>query len=248
MRLVKAVLAYEGSGFSGWQVQPRAPTVQAAVEKALERIHGHPVRVTAASRTDSGVHARGQVVHFQSDSGLSDRELGKALDYNLPGSVAVVGLRTSRAPFHARFQARSKLYRYRIFNSRRKPLFTEPDVAWFPRPLDAGRMRRAARHLVGTHDFTAFSSPNGARVRPVRTVESLTVRRAGEEVRIEVKADGFLYNMARIIVGTLLAAGTGKIRPADCGRILRSRDRRLAGPTADPKGLALVKVYYGKAA
>lgn len=244
MRVVKAVIAYDGSSFRGWQVQPNGLTVQAVFEKALHKIHGHKVPVTAASRTDSGVHAEGQVVHFATDSALADLRLQNALNFNLPDTVVVSSLRSMRAPFHARFDAKGKLYRYRVYASRAKPLFDRTRVLWLPHRLDIPAMRRAAKRFVGTHDFTAFSTPDERRGSKVRTLKRVSVLKHGPYIDIEVRGDGFLYNMVRVITGTLLHVGFGKFKPSDVPRILASKDRKRAGPTADPKGLSLVKVYY----
>ena len=245
MRVVKAVVAYDGTSFRGWQVQANGVTVQAVLEKALHKIHGRPIKVTAASRTDSGVHAEGQVVSFSSDSRLTDAKLQTALNFNLPATVVVASLASlgSKA-FHARFDAKGKLYRYRVYTGRSKPLFDRDRVLWLPHRLDVAAMRRAARLLTGRHDFTAFSTPDGRRGSKVRNLRSIVLRKAGPYLDIEVRADGFLYNMVRVIVGTLLHVGFGKLKPADVRRIFASKDRRRAGPTADPKGLSLIKVYY----
>lgn len=244
MRLIKAVLAYNGSFFHGWQVQKSSPTVQAAVEKALAKIHGRAVKVCAASRTDSGVHAQGQVIHFHSDARLSDRELRKALDHHLPPAISVLSLRTPDRPFHARFDAKGKLYRYTIYNGKRKPLFKGSCVSWIPYGLNIRKMRKAASVLAGKHDFTSFASPNGTSQRKVRTLQRLIVKRSGDDVIIEARGDGFLMNMLRIIVGTLVEVGRNKLHPEEMERILEARDRKAAGHTADSRGLMLVKVYY----
>ena len=244
MRLVKAVLAYDGTPFKGWQVQPNGTTVQAVLEKALHKIHGRPVKVTAASRTDSGVHALGQVVHFTTDSRLSDVKLQSALNFNLPATVVASSVASLDKNFHARFDAKGKLYRYRIHTGRARPLFDRGHVVWLPHRLDVAAMRRGAKHLGGRHDFTAFSTPDARKGSKVRHLRSLVLKRDGHYLDIEVRADSFLYNMVRVIVGTLLYVGFGKLKPADVPRILASKDRQKAGPTADPKGLSLVKVYY----
>lgn len=244
MRLVKAVVAYDGTAFSGWQIQKTGATVQGVIHKALHQIHGRPVRTVAASRTDTGVHAEGQVIHFESESRLTDAKLKRALNYHLPPAVAVRSLVSLKSKFHARYGAKAKLYRYVIYTGRTKPVFERPHVWWLPHRLDAAAMRRAARHLTGRHDFTSFSTPGEEEKNRVRTIFRLSVLKKGQSIVIEAKADGFLYNMVRIIVGTLVQAGNGKIRPEDIPAMLAAKDRRKAGPTAAPQGLRLIKVYY----
>ena len=193
MRLVKAVLAYDGTHFKGWQVQKNAGTVQNALNRALEQIHGHPVKTVAASRTDGGVHAEGQVVHFVSDSKLSDLKLRIAINYNLPETVAVRSLKTLKGEFHARFDARQKLYRYVIYTARTKPVFERAHVWWLAHKLDVPAMRRAAAHLVGKHDFTSFTAPGRDDRSKVRTVKRLSVVRKGDwitDVTYEVELLG----------------------------------------------------------
>lgn len=244
MRLIRALLAYDGTAFRGWQSQPNAPSVQAAVHKALHQIHGHAVKTTAASRTDGGVHAEGQVIHFESDSYLTDAKLRIAINFNVPSSVAVRSLKTVKPPFHARYGAKGKLYRYVIYTGKTKPIFERPHVWWLPSPLDVAAMRRGAKFLVGKHDFTSFSVPSPDDKSKVRTITSIRIRREKDRLVLEVKGGGFLHNMVRIIVGTLVHAGFGKLQSVDVKRILEAKDRKAAGPTAPAQGLTLVRVYY----
>jgi len=246
MRLVKAILAYDGTAFRGWQVQLNAPSVQGAVHKALQQIHGRPVKTAAASRTDGGVHAEGQTIHFQTDSKLSDAKLRIAINYNLPPSIAVRSLRSVKPSFHARYGAKSKLYRYAIYTGRTKPVFERPHVLWLPFRLNVAAMRQAAKFLIGTHDFTSYSTPSKDDKTRVRTVTSIRILKTSDRLNLEVTGPGFLHNMVRIIVGTLIHVGFGKLKPLDVQRILDAKDRRLAGPTAAAQGLTLVRVRYAK--
>jgi tRNA pseudouridine38-40 synthase len=182
MRLVKAVLAYDGTAFRGWQSQTNAPSVQASVHKALQQIHGRAVKTVAASRTDGGVHAEGQVIHFETDSYLTDAKLRIAMNYNLPPSVAIRSLRTVKPPFHARYGAKGKLYRYVIYTARTKPVFERPHVWWLESRLDVAAMRRAARTFVGRHDFTSFSVPSPEDKSKVRSIRSIRLRKTRDRI------------------------------------------------------------------
>jgi tRNA pseudouridine38-40 synthase len=235
---------YDGGGFCGWQVQAEGRTVQGALEEAVRRTTGEVVRVLGAGRTDAGVHAEGQVAHFDTDSDLPPARFLRALNYWLPEDVAVLECRRAGPQFHARFSARSKLYRYRILCSPvRRPL-REGFVLREWRELDAATMRQCAAALVGEHDFSSFASEHAATSTSVRRLLRSSLTRSDDELHYLVEGEGFLYNMVRIIVGTLLEVGRGKMSPEAFGDALAARDRRAAGPTAPARGLCLVRVNY----
>ena len=248
MATFKLTLAYDGGDFCGWQAQPAQRTVQGELEAAWREITGETVRVTAASRTDSGVHALGQVVGVQSESRLSAEELLGGVNAKLPSDVVLLSVEEASPDFHATRDARQKRYRYQIHNDRRRPLFDRGRAWHVPQPLDAAAMHRAGQALVGRHDFASFQSAGSERESTVRTIFAVDVSRgAGElspRVLVEVEGDGFLYNMVRIIVGTLVEVGVGRRDVDSLGTVLEACDRRTAGKTAPPQGLMLLRVDF----
>ena len=251
VRTYRATLQYDGTDFSGWQVQPGRRTVQGVVEEALAGLVGGRVPVLAAGRTDAGVHAEGQVISFRAGTSIPPEGLAAALNARLPEDVSVLDLAEAPEGFHATCHAKGKVYRYEILTGRApRPLLRRTTLR-VPGRLDLRRMREAARLLVGRRDFRSFRTNPGLpadRGSTVRTIRRLEVRRRGERVVVEVEGDGFLYNMVRSIVGTLVQVGRGTWPPGRVGEALRARDRRAAGPTAPPRGLTLVSVEYGPAA
>ena len=240
----KAVIQYEGCGFSGWQIQKNQPTVQGELRRALRQIASEPAIVIGSGRTDSGVHAEGQVASFRLERPLDPVRLQSALNGILPEAIRVLRLSRVRADFHAQFSARQKVYWYRLWNAPVMHPFWRRFALHVPGTLDLEAMARAARLLVGSHDFHAFAAASttaGTFERRV-TVSRLIGRRP--MVVYQIQADGFLHHMVRNIVGTLLLVAKGKLPVAAVRRILRSRDRRQAGPTAPPHGLALKRVIY----
>ena len=238
-------IEYDGTDFMGWQRQGHAGrTVQACVEEALGKVADHPVEVICAGRTDAGVHASGQVIHFDSEAQRSLRGWLLGVNSNLPPDVAVGWIQETSAEFHARFRATARRYRYTVLNRDTRPALSRTQLTWVHRPLDAERMRSAAQHLLGKHDFSAFRSVECQALHPVRTLQRLEVRRDGELIFIDAVADGFLHHMVRNIVGVLLAIGEGK-READWSRqVLEGRDRTLGGITAPANGLCFMAVRY----
>jgi len=238
----KAVLAYDGTDFRGWQRQPGERTVQGVLEDAIFRITGTKAAAHGAGRTDAGVHAEGQVASFKAKTALAGEEFFRALNAVLPADVKVVSLEQAPPGFHARKSARSKVYRYRVYNSRKVSPFSFRYVHAFAGRLNVRAMRAAAALFVRKADFNPFSSNRD--LHPVRTVSRLEVRRKGLEILITIEADGFLRYMVRTIVGTLLEVGRGKMTPGDIERIFLEKRRSLAGPTAPAGGLCLVRVDY----
>jgi tRNA pseudouridine38-40 synthase len=248
MRTLRLTLAYDGTAYAGWQVQPNQRTLQETLEAALAKITGETIRVTASGRTDAGVHALGQVVSFNTQSPLSARIFQRALNAELPDDMAVLEAAETLPGFHAIRDAVRKRYRYVIHDS------TVPDVfrrkyAWHYREkLDADAMHRAGQSLLGTHDFRSFESAWPQRTSSVRTIFDILARRGfcqdDDLVAVEVEADGFLYNMVRAIVGTLVEVGRGTRPESWPAEVLAAQDRRLAGMTAPAHGLFLVRVQY----
>jgi tRNA pseudouridine38-40 synthase len=242
MRNIRIVLSYDGTDYHGWQRQPRKKTVQGMVEDALARLAGKTVSLTGAGRTDAGVHARAQVANVKASFRLSDAELQKALNAILPDDIRVTEVGPASPEFHARRDAVSKVYQYRICRDRFISPFVFRYALHFPSPLDVGRMREAAALFVREDDFSGFSS--NRELYPVRNVTRSDLVRRGDELVYTIEANGFLRYMVRTIVGTLLEVGRGRIAPAAIEDIFRGKKRTLASPTAPAKGLCLLSVLY----
>jgi tRNA pseudouridine38-40 synthase len=237
-------IEYDGTGFLGWQRLGHGRTLQAEVEAAVSFVADHPVQVTCAGRTDAGVHARCQVVHFDTQAVRQPRAWALGITSRLPEAVAVIWAREVAMDFHARFRAIRRAYRYRILNRPVRPALDARFAAWERLPLDAPRMHEAAQALVGEHDFSAFRSLACQARHPLRTVYRLEVRREGEQVVVEIEANAFLHHMVRNIVGSLLPIGRGE-RPASwLAELLTRRDRSLSGPTAEARGLTFLGPRY----
>jgi tRNA pseudouridine38-40 synthase len=243
-RNIRLVLEYEGGGYHGWQIQPGALTVQEVLEECIFRITQHPSRVTAAGRTDAGVHALQQVVHFHTPSRLPDRAIRQGLNALLPADIRVLHGEEVAWAFHARFSALGKRYEYRFWNGPSLSVFSHRYSWWISRPLDVEAMERAARQLMGEHDFSSFRSAGCEGRNAVRDVRGCGWEARGPLLRFWIEANGFLRYMVRTIVGTLVEVGTGKRPAEDLGLLLEARDRSLAGPTAPARGLFLTCVRY----
>ncbi len=243
----KLVLEYDGATFAGWQLQPRQRTVQGVLEDALARLFGEAIRVHPSGRTDAGVHATGQVVHFDATTPRTPEQVRAALNALLPDDVAVRSAALAPADFDARRWAVRKRYRYRwLDHPSRSPL--RRGVAWHVRgPLDAAAMHEAAQVLLGRHDFTSFRATGCTAAHPIRVVLSATVSRDGDEVRLDVEGHGFLRHMVRIIAGTLTPIGQGRKPPSWMREVRDARDRAAAGRTAPAHGLLLVGVEHADA-
>ena len=237
-------LEYDGSRFHGFECQPARRTVQGEVEKALARIAASPVRVVCAGRTDAGVHALGQVVHFDTDVSRPPRAWVRGTNTYLPPDLAVLWTRAVDDDFHARFRALRRRYRYVIVNRSTRPALLAGRAAWEYRPLDARLMHLGARHLVGEHDFSSFRAAGCQAKSPVRRVHRIDVSRSGERIFIDVDANAFLQHMVRNIAGVLMAIGKGEQEASWAKAVLELRDRTLGGVTAPAAGLYLVKVQY----
>lgn len=237
-------IEYDGSDFSGWQAQHGCRTVQQTVEHALATVADHAVRIVCAGRTDTGVHASEQVVHFDSDAARSVRSWVLGSNANLPRDVSVRWAQPVADDFHARFEATARSYRYVILSRFTRPAILHRRVCWKHCELDAARMARAAQYLVGEHDFTSFRALACQAKHPVRTIEQLQVHRSGDFYYIDVRANAFLHHMVRNIAGVLLAIGAGEREPEWAQELLQARDRSVGGVTAPAEGLYLVAVRY----
>lgn len=237
-------IEYDGRPYCGWQFQDHSPSVQAVVEQAVSSVAAHPVRVTCAGRTDTGVHAAEQVVHFDTQSVRDKKAWVMGANANLPKSVSVLWVKVVDESFHARFSAIRRRYRYVIFNRHVRPAFLAGRVAFCFRPLDEERMQAAAHYLVGEHDFNAYRALACQAKSPVRTVYQLDITRRDELILIDIEANAFLHHMVRNIAGVLMAIGAGEQEPEWAKAVLDGRDRSLGGVTAPPDGLYLMEVRY----
>lgn len=245
MRNIRIGLAYDGTAYSGWQVQPGQPTIQAAIESALRGIEGRAVKVHGSGRTDAGVHALGQVASFGLENPIPPENLMKALNRLLPRDIRVLECGEAPANFHARHSAVAKTYEYRICRAEVCPPFVRCYVYHHPYPLDEAAMIAGAAMFEGEHDFRSFASAGGNEMEStVRTIYSSRLGRESDLLVYRVRGSGFLYHMVRNIVGTLLEVGRGNLAAGDIPGILRAKDRAAAGPMVPAKGLFLVSVEY----
>ncbi|MEO1192893.1 MAG: tRNA pseudouridine(38-40) synthase TruA [Pseudomonadota bacterium] len=245
MTRYKLTVEYDGTPFVGWQRQESGLSVQAALEEALAKLTNAPGPVIAAGRTDSGVHASGQVVHLDLDRLLEPDRLLMALNFHLkPLPISVLQVSPQAPDFHARFSASARHYRYRLLNRPAPPALERNHVWWVPARLDLAAMQEAAALLAGHHDFSSFRAVACQAKSPWRTLDRMEVTKVGEELHFGLQARSFLHNQVRIIVGTLRKVGDGSWTPGTVAQILAARDRRLAGPTAPPQGLCLTQVDY----
>ena len=243
-RRVKLIVEYDGTNYAGWQRQINAMSVQQRLEEALTKLTKTPVTVTGASRTDAGVHAMGQTVHFDTASGVPDEKFSYALNTMLPEDIRVRRSMSAEPDFHARFQAKGKIYRYLIHNSPHASAMWRNSRAHVMYDLDVEKMNREVQAMIGTHDFAPFAASGSVVKDTVRTIYDARVTRCGEKVMLLVHGNGFLYNMVRILAGTLISVGTGKLEEGAIARALQSLSRLDLGVTAPAHGLTLMRVFY----
>ena len=237
-------IEYDGSRFCGWQTQTAVCGVQDALQRALAVIAGHPVEVVAAGRTDAGVHATLQVVHFDTAAQRPDSAWVRGVNSFLPDSVVVLWAQPVNAGFHARFSAQTRSYRYLLLNHPVRPAIAAGRIGWFHAPLALAPMQAAAQLLVGTHDFSAFRAAECQAKSPIRTLHSLSIKQTGHRFSFDLSANAFLHHMVRNIVGALVYVGKGKYPPEWVGELLAQRDRSRAAPTFAADGLYLNAVRY----
>jgi tRNA pseudouridine38-40 synthase len=245
-RNIRLTVEYDGTAYSGWQKQREAPTIQGVLEDRISRICGHPVDLLVAGRTDAGVHALAQTANFHTSSKLPIQRIRKVLNQLVPHDIRIVAAEEVPTTFHATYHAKTKLYRYIIRNAKDYTVFDRHTYHHLRIPLNLTAMRKAAGFLTGTHDFTAFRGALGKWADPKRTLLKIQVKKQGKDVVLDYLGKSFLHQMIRILSGTLVYVGSGKFKPEDMKAILKSKDRKKAGPTLPPTGLFLVKVFYPK--
>lgn len=240
-----ARVEYDGTEYHGWQYQNETlPTVQLVVERALSNVANHFVRVTCAGRTDTGVHASGQIIHFDSDADRSERAWTFGANANLPHDVAIHWIKPVTDDFHARFSAIARRYLYTIYNQPIRPALLRSTVTWQCLPLDESLMQLAANALLGEHDFSSFRASHCQAKSPIKTIEFLNVHRQADRVTLDIKANAFLHHMVRNIAGTLMAIGSGKQPVSWVKDLLEAKNRADAGVTASGSGLCLSEIFY----
>lgn len=247
MKKVKLTIAYDGTGYSGWQVQPNATSIQTLIESALATALQTSVTLIGSGRTDAGVHALAQVAHFEIDAAPDLYTLLRSLNGLLPSDIRILKVEEADASFHARFSAKGKIYHYKIDRGGVANPIHRLYSVHVPYPLDLPLLRKTASEFVGTHDFTSFSNEahtGSASVNPIRTIRRLTILEEGSQLTFEFEGDGFLYKMVRNCVGTLLDIARGQLPPSELQKIFDARDRSRAGACAPAKGLFLTKVLY----
>lgn len=244
MRNISLNLMFDGTGYHGFQRQKNGITIQEAIEKAIKKITGESVVLIGCSRTDAGVHAKRYTALFCSDTKIGVFQLPKAINSALPEDIRIIAAKDMPEDFHPIASAIEKTYNYKIINSTWDDVFLRRYAWFYPGKLDIDRMKKAGEHFIGSHDFSAFMAAGGSAKTTVRTISSLDVSKSGHEIDITVTANGFLYNMVRIITGTLVYVGNGKIEPEDVPEIILSGDRVRAGVTAPPHGLTLLHTKY----
>ena len=246
MKRIKLTVAYDGTDYCGWQVQPNGMTVEEILNRELSALTGEEVKVIGASRTDAGVHAEGNVAVFDTETGIPAERIAYALNCRLPEDIVAVKSEEVPGDWHPRYQCSVKTYEYRILNREMSDPVCRRSTVHVSYPLNLGDMRTAAGYLKGEHDFKSFCSPHTEVKDTVRTVHSLEIEKEGDIITVRISGNGFLYNMVRIIVGTLINVGRGACPPEKVKEILEARDRRKAAATAPAKGLVLKHIRYGK--
>lgn len=244
MKRVKLTVAYDGTNYCGWQVQPNGITVQEVLNQCLSEFTGENIETIGASRTDAGVHALGNVVVFDTEMRMPGDKFSFALNQRLPEDIRIQKSEEVDADFHPRYVKSQKTYEYRILNCR-FPIPTERFYSHFTYiPLDVDKMKEAASYLIGEHDFKSFCGTGAQAKTTVRTVKEIQIEKSGDRITIRITGEGFLYNMVRIIAGTLMDIGGGLYSPEKMKKILEAKDRKKAGPTAPARGLTLMKIQY----
>jgi tRNA pseudouridine38-40 synthase len=246
MRNLKLEIEYDGTNYAGWQVQApqRKKSIQEVLEKTLRKILQEKIRLIVSGRTDAGTHALAQTANFKTNSGISADKLRKGLNALLPDDISISKVEEVASNFHSRFDAKSKIYRYCLLNRPHPSAVLRNTVYFYPYPLDIKLMQKESRALVGRHDFRSFQAADKKERGSIRTIKELKISRKGDFINIDIEADGFLYNMVRNIVGTLVEIGRGRFKKGSLRRILLAKDRKIAGPTLPARGLCLLKVKY----
>ena len=244
MRNIKIIIEFDGTNFCGWQKQPKGRTVQLVVERAISKATNEEIEINGSSRTDAGVHAKGMVANFMTESTIPGDKFREAINARLPEDVSIIKSEEVDLDFHARYSSKGKTYSYTIINRYERLSLGHQYLYHYRYHLDIKKMEEACKYFVGTHDFSAFMSPGSSIKTTVRTISQLYIVSEGDKITIYITGDGFLYNMVRIIVGTLLKIGNGKLEPYEIEEIIREKNRKRAGMVVPPNGLILEKVFY----
>ena len=244
MRNIRLLIEYDGTNYAGWQRQKNDKTVQETLSKVIEQVVREKITLYGAGRTDAGVHALGQVANFKTNSAIPSEQLVHAINFYLPHDITVKEATDVPESFHAQYNAKSKVYQYTLLNDWIRSSLNRNICYMCGFQLDMNKMTEASRCLIGTHDFTSFTTKALQEKNRIRTIKKLDIRKEGKYIYFTIEADGFLYNMVRTIVGTLIEVGRGKISAGDIKGILDVKNRKLAGPTAPAKGLCLMAVKY----
>jgi tRNA pseudouridine38-40 synthase len=244
MRNIKLTIEFEGTDYCGWQKQPNGISVQETMEKSIEKITKEPCKLTSSGRTDSGVHALGMVANFKTKSSIEAERFSYAINSVLPRNIVIKDSREVNFDFHARFKAKGKKYRYLIYNAKFPSALWRNRTCHIKYNLNLEKMNHAKNYFLGEHNFRAFTSSNTDTKSYVRIVEDIDIFKKDDFITIEITGNGFLYNMVRIIAGTLIDVGMNKIEPDFIEKIIKNKNRKLAGKTMPPQGLYLVEVYY----
>ncbi|MFX0548436.1 tRNA pseudouridine(38-40) synthase TruA [Hathewaya histolytica] len=244
MKNIKLTIEYDGTNYSGWQKQNNSLSVQEVIEKSLEELLLHEVQVVGCSRTDTGVHAKEYILNFKSDTRIPPEKIKYALNTKLPRDIVVLNSEEVSEEFHSRYSSKGKTYLYTILNREFPTAIDRNYVYHHKNYLNINKMREASEHILGKHDFSAFKNKGSSVKTSIRTVTDLKIEEDNNKIKIYVSADGFLYNMVRIIVGTLILVGESRIEAEDVKDIIDSKDRNKAGKTVPPQGLVLLKTWY----
>jgi len=244
MKNIKIVIEYDGTRYCGWQRQKNGVSIQETIEKAIEKVTGEKTEIIGSSRTDAGVHAKGQVANFLTSSTVPPEKICYAINSFLPDDIVILSSQEVPIDFHSRYNSKGKRYSYTILNRKIPSALLKNYSAHIPYELDIEDMIRASKYFLGEHDFSAFKSTGSSVKGNVRTIKRLDLIKDEDIIKMFIEANGFLYNMVRIIAGTLIEVGKGRIKPDDIPFIIDSKDRKKAGPTAPAQGLCLEKVYY----
>lgn len=244
MRNIKLIIEFDGSDFCGWQRQPKGRTVQKVIETAIFKATGENILINGSSRTDAGVHAKEMVANFLTNSTIPGIKFREALNTRLPEDVSIIKSEEVDENFHARYHSKGKTYSYTIVNREERLSFGHQYLYHYKYKLDINEMRNACQYFIGTHDFKAFMSPGSSIKTTVRTIKELYIEQDGDKIKIIITADGFLYNMVRIIVGTLIKVGNAKLKADEIKNIINEGNRKQAGMCVPPNGLVLEKVFY----
>ncbi|MEG1257378.1 tRNA pseudouridine(38-40) synthase TruA [Clostridium sp.] len=244
MKNIKLILEYDGTNYLGWQKQTKGSTVQGTIEEAIYKLTNEEANIIGCSRTDSKVHAKRYVCNFKTNSSIPPEKFREALNHNLPEDIAVMESCEVNSEFHARYDSNGKIYCYTVVNTEARMPLCRNFAYHYKGELDIDKIREAAEFFIGTHDFEAFRNIGSSVKTTTRTIRVIKVVEDKEYIKIYIGADGFLYNMVRIMVGTLLEVGSGKLKPNDIPKIIEGKNRKNAGKTCPPQGLCLIEVYY----